>query len=194
MMDQNDQKQVLALDIRSRSFGFAVFEGPNHLLDWGVRSFRSGVNAVKLPPSKKLLALLDEFAPSAVVIGKPEPGRNRKRAPLLATIQRVAKYRRIPVRLVSRQAIERAFAGAARNKYQIACTVAQRLPELATRLPPKRKIWQSEDYRTSIFDAAALGVAYCSRRGSVRSALPENETSALARQTTKLTGHGPANI
>ena len=27
-------------------------------------------------------------------------------------------------------------------------------------LPPKRKFYESEDYRMSIFDAAALGVAY----------------------------------
>jgi hypothetical protein len=49
------------------------------------------------------------------------------------------------------------------NKYEIACAVAERLPELAPRLAPKRRIWQSEDYRMSIFDAAALGVAYFSR-------------------------------
>jgi hypothetical protein len=165
MTDHNDHKQVLALDIRSRSFGFAVFEGSNHLLDWGVKSFRPGVNAVKLPPSKKLLALLDEFNPSAVVIRKPEPGRNRKRAPLLATIQRVAKYRRIPLRLVPSRAVKRTFAGAERSRYEIAIAVAQRLSELATRLPPKRKIWESEDYRMSIFDATAIGVAYFARYG-----------------------------
>ena|ERR1700675_1243827 len=119
MIDQDDQKRVLALDIRSQSFGFAVFEGSNYLLDWGVKSFRPGVNAAKLPPSKKLLALLDEFIPSAIVIGKPEPGRNRKRAPLLATIQRVANYRRIPVRLVPRQALKRTFVEAERNNHEI---------------------------------------------------------------------------
>src|SRR5260370_37850338 len=96
-----NQKRIMAIDIRSRSFGFAVFEGSDRLLDWGVRSFRSGVNAVKVPPSKKLLALFDEFSPSVVVTRKPEPGRNGKRVPLLATIQRVAKSRRTQVGAVS---------------------------------------------------------------------------------------------
>ena len=114
-----NQQRVLALDIRSRSFGFAVFEGSDRLLDRGVRSFRSGVNAVEVPPSKKLLALLDEFNPWAIVIRKPELGRNAKTVPLLATIQRVAKCRRIPVRLVSREAIQRTFAEAEHNKYEI---------------------------------------------------------------------------
>jgi len=31
-------------------------------------------------------------------------------------------------------------------------------------MPPKRKCWQSEDYRMGIFDAAAVGVAYFVRR------------------------------
>jgi RNase H-fold protein (predicted Holliday junction resolvase) len=119
MTDQNDQKQVLALDVRPRSFGFAVFKGSGRLLDWGVRSFRSGVNAVKLPPSKKLLALVDEFSPCAIVIGKPEPGKNRKRAPLLATIRRVANYRRIPVIFIRRQTINRTFAEAEHSNYEI---------------------------------------------------------------------------
>jgi hypothetical protein len=38
--------------------------------------------------------------------------------------------------------------------------LAKQFPKLASRLPPKRKIWQSEDYRMGIFDAAAVGVAY----------------------------------
>jgi len=163
MTDQNGQKQVLSLDIRSRSFGFVIFEGSNHLLDWGVKSFRPGVNVVKLSAAKKLVALLDEFNPSAVVIRKPVREINRKRAPLLATVRRVAKHRRIPIRLIPLRAIKKAFVGAERNKDEIAAAVAQRLPELATRLPPKRKIWLCEDYRMSIFDAAALGVAYFNR-------------------------------
>jgi hypothetical protein len=38
--------------------------------------------------------------------------------------------------------------------------IAKRFPELALRLPRFRKPWMSEDYRMSIFDAAAFGLAY----------------------------------
>jgi hypothetical protein len=41
--------------------------------------------------------------------------------------------------------------------------VRRQFPVLASMLPPKRKIWQTECYRMSMFDAAALGVAYFSR-------------------------------
>ena len=66
------------------------------------------------------------------------------------------------------------------NKYQVARAVAKRLPDLAAKLPRKRKIWEKEHYRMRIFDAAAVGVAYLMRRRSVKLHMPENETSALS--------------
>lgn len=88
-------KRILALDVRPRSFGFVVFEGPNSLLDWGAKSFRTETNAVKIPTETKLLALLDEFTPSVVVIRKRETARSVKGTNILATIQRQAKGRGI---------------------------------------------------------------------------------------------------
>jgi len=164
MTDQSNDKRVLALDVHPRSFGFVVFEGPNRMLDWGVRSFRTGANAVKVPASTKFLALLDEFRPSAVVIGERLTGRTEKQTRMLATIERQARSRRIPVRRVSRRDVNRAFVGFESNKYEVASALAQQFPALASRLPPRRKCWQSEDYRMGIFGAAAAGVAYFVRR------------------------------
>ena len=59
--------------------------------------------------------------------------------------------------------MNRAFVGFESNKYEVASVLAKQFPALASRLPPKRKIWQSEDYRMGIFDAAAVGVAYFTR-------------------------------
>src|SRR5713226_5112328 len=109
MTDQSDEKRLLALDVHPRSFGFVVFEGPNRMLDWGVRSFRSGANAVKIPASTKFLALLDEFRPSAVVIGERLTGKTARQTKMLATIERQARGRRIPVRRISRRDVNRAF-------------------------------------------------------------------------------------
>jgi hypothetical protein len=47
------------------------------------------------------------------------------------------------------------------TKQEIAEFVAKRFPdELASRLPPKRKFYKSEDSRMDIFDAVGLVVAY----------------------------------
>jgi len=159
-----NENRILAIDLRSRSFGFVVFEGPTRLIDWGVKSFRQGVNAVKIPASLKLAGLMDEFCPSAVVIQK-ELVDSRKRAGMRNAFLKEAEKRRIAIRPVSRRTVSAAFPRCNRNKYTIAAALVKQLPELAARLPGTRKIWKSEDYRMSIFDAAALGVAYSVRYG-----------------------------
>ncbi len=135
------------------------------MLDWGIRSFRSGANAVKTPAGEKFRALLDEFTPSAVVI-RERTTRSARKPKLLTIIERQARSRRIPLRFISRGDVNRAFVGFESNKYEVASALARQFPDLASRLPPKRKVWQSEDYRMGIFDAAALGVAYFVRRKS----------------------------
>ena len=158
-----NEKRILAIDLRSRSFGFAVFEGPTRLLDWGVRSFRQGTNAVKIPASLKFAGLMDEFSPSAIVFRKRDVG-TKKRVEMHSALLGEAEKRRIPIRLLFPRAVKTSFPGCNRNKYTIATALAEQLPELASRLPDKRKIWKSEDYRMGIFDAAAVGVAYFGRQ------------------------------
>jgi hypothetical protein len=153
--------RVLALDVRPRSLGFVVFEGHDQLLDWGVKSFRRGVNAVKVPVRKKLATLLADWRPDVVVMKRPTTTRLVK---VTRRILAIAKTRGISIRLFSRVAVRGAFPEYRENKHQIASAIAARFPELAARLPPKRKSWQSEDYRTSIFDAAAIGITFFKRR------------------------------
>ncbi|MBZ5565864.1 MAG: hypothetical protein LAP13_26025 [Acidobacteriia bacterium] len=162
MSTETNQKRVLSLDVHPSRFGYVIFEGPEELLDWGVRSFRDGVNAVRIPPAQKVGTLLDDFAPSAIVLEKRE-SLAKKAARHIQTVQREAAKRRVPVRWVTRRMVKRIFDGHERNKDEIAFVLGQRFPELAPKVPPRRKIWQSEDYRMSIFDAAALGVAYFDR-------------------------------
>ena len=161
-MRHPNEKRILAIDLRSRSFGFAVFEGPTRLLDWGVRSFRHGVNAVRVPVYKKFAELMNDSSPSAIVVRKASVESGKKAAMRQALAMQAEKHH-ILVALLSRRVIKSSFVGSNRNKYTIAVALAKQLPELAPKLPPQRKIWKSEDYRMSIFDAAALGVAYFSR-------------------------------
>ena len=160
MMGSKNHKRVLALDVRPLRFGFVIFEGPDKVLDWGVKSFPSGAKAVKVPPAKKIAALLDEFAPQAVVLKERVAHRSKNYVRMADSIGRQAENHQVPLKFVTRPMVKSTFAGHERNKHEIACVLAARFPELASKLPPKRKCWQSEDYRMSLFDAAALGVAY----------------------------------
>lgn len=165
-------KRILALDVRPRSFGYVVFKGPNHLLGWGVRSFRKIAAAGRVAVARKIVPVLEEFVPSVIVLKAPRFRANTKRSKLgsiLDTITKEAKGHGIPVRTLNQKSVANSFAAqGASTKYEIASLLADRFPDLAWKLPPKRKPWQSEDYRMSIFDAAALGVVYFNRKASRR--------------------------
>ena len=162
-MNATAPERVIALDLHPLSFGYAVFEGPDELLDWGIRSFRHGVNAVKVPLDVKLASLLDRYGPDVVVIKEP-------RVAILTAPARgildLTKRRRIPVRQISVDLVRRAFADEHDNKYQIASSIAGCFPELSPRLGPRRKVWEAEKYSMSIFDAASLGIAYFTHKAA----------------------------
>src|SRR2546426_5799280 len=100
MIGSRNQKRVLALDVRPLRFGFVVFEGPDQVLDWGVKTFPQGAKAVKVSPAKKIVALLDEFAPQTVVLKKRVSHRSKSYVKMADSIGRQAENHRVPVRFV----------------------------------------------------------------------------------------------
>jgi hypothetical protein len=151
-----DTQRVLVLDIHADRVGIAVLEGSGHLLDWEVKNFRGGVNAVRVPLRTKVLQLLSEWQPHAIVLKKPSSGRVALKT---KAVQVLAESSHIGVAFVDRQDIDDAFSSH-NNKYERARLIVASFPVLAARLPPKRKAWQSEHYQLTIFDAVALGLAY----------------------------------
>ena len=162
MHPANIHERIIAIDLRSSRFGFAVFDEPKRLLDWGVKNFRRGVNAVRFPANVKLGDLMDEFAPNAVVLMKRD-AETKGRALMREALLREAEMRGIAVHFLSRREVKASFVGSNRNKYAIAAALIERFPELASRRPGERKIWKPEDYAIKIFDAAALAVTYFAR-------------------------------
>jgi Holliday junction resolvasome RuvABC endonuclease subunit len=152
-------KRVLALDPSSRGFGFAVLEGPERLIDWGVKEARADKNRRSL---RHIDDLLKHYQPDIIVIEEyafRDARRSLRVQKLLRAIHELAARKEVKVRAVSRPEIRKAFAEyPATTKHQIAEAIARRLPELAPRVPPLRQPWMSEDYRMSIFDAVALAL------------------------------------
>lgn len=153
--------RVLAIDPTTRGFGFAVFEGVERLIDWGVVSVAADRNARCLT---RLAGLLRRYTPDLLVVEDHTSRgcrRWRRIRDLLHRVHSIAREHGTKTRRISAAGVRRVFADLdTTTKHEIAGALASRYPELVPWLPPRRKPWDSEDERMGIFDAAAFAVAY----------------------------------
>lgn len=153
---------VLALDPSSKGTGFAVLEGPEQLIDWGMKvAARGDKNARCL---KQVATLVEYYTPDVIVL-EDYAGKGSHRClriqRLLSQIGARAAEMGITAYSYSRSVVQEVFAQyGAFTKYEIATAIASQLPELAPWMPPVRKCWMSEDYRMSIFDAVAFAMTF----------------------------------
>ena len=159
-----DELRTVALDVRSQKFGFVVFDGSRQMLDWGVRSYGSAGQKLNEEVKSRVKDLLDMFVPGLLVLRVPNLDYlqgDKRIERVVKTLHGEAKLRSIPVRVLSRPIIKRAFVTCGLNsKYEIASWLRTRFPDLSWNILKKRKPWHSESYSTSIFDAAAAGAVH----------------------------------
>jgi len=146
----------------TQGFGYAVFELPFHLVHFGIAFIEGDKRTGAIA---RLAKLIERTRPNALVLedGDAPGSRRRPRVrALLRDFARLARERGLVVHHVARSAVLARFApeGERISKEAIGAELVRFFPELATRLPPHRKIWQSEDHRTAIIDALALAVTY----------------------------------
>jgi hypothetical protein len=170
--------RVLSIDPHPRGFGYAVFEGPARLVDWGTKDIRQDKEQAALQRIEELVRI---YRPRVIVVEDCAHGKSRRNPRVRLLTERILVAARefgVEGHTLPLAAVYRAFAGtSAGTKYGIATALVRAFPELMVRLPPKRKPWQSEDSRMSIFDAVALGLAYFGRKTSrVPAVSPENPT------------------
>jgi len=157
-----EKTRVLALDPSSRGTGFAVLEGPELLIDWGVKApAKEDKNAHAI----QQVAELAEFYSPDVIAVEDYAGKGSRRClriqQLLKTIGDLAVQSGFTSYSYSRSVVKKVFTQyGAFNKHQIAAAIASQFPELAPWMPPVRKCWMSEDYRMSIFDAVAFALTF----------------------------------
>ncbi|MFY9561284.1 MAG: hypothetical protein WAQ52_13710 [Terriglobales bacterium] len=122
-----------------------------------------------------MAALIDQYVPEVIVLKFP---RTRRVNRILHSVRLCARERNCAVQVVSQKAVAKTIPG--NNKHQIATAIAERFPDLLSILPPKRKSWQSEDYRMSVFDAAAIGIAFFTRGArAIQSTFPRSAPDEL---------------
>ncbi len=150
---------ILAIDPVVRGFGYVVFEGPYNPIDWGLADIRFCKNKRIL---KRISKLVDLYQPKTIIIeqskGSLRCGRVQR---LLNMIEQWAKKNDVEVARYSRDQILEVFGQfGKKSKHEIASMIAEWLPELAPRLPTKRKCYEPESEQYGIFDAVALAVTH----------------------------------
>ena len=163
--NRTDAVLLLALEIRAKKAGFALFQR-SALLDWGMTCSGKATPAIR-----RIGSLLDLHSPTMIVIRRPRLKHSQAGASNVEKIKRGAKRRSIPVQSLDAYRIHAFFKQrGCSNKHQIGLFLAERFPELASRVPPKRKLWQSEPHNALLFDAVATAVTFLteeSRPGNV---------------------------
>jgi hypothetical protein len=106
---------------------------------------------------------IHEYQPTTIVI-EDVRGRTRRgirNQALLRLVASLAVKKKIKVVRYTKAQVREVFASDhPSTRPEMAKAIAKRIPAFAPKLPPLRKIWQSEDPRQSLFDAAALGLRF----------------------------------
>lgn len=150
---------VLAIDPHVRGFGYIVFEGPDTPINWGISSIRCMKNA---GTCKKVAKLIDDYQPDVLIVHNVTGSKRCERMQRLTSkLAALAIKQGIKTASLATKDVEVVFSQfGASTKYGIATAIAEWFPALAPKLPFKRKLWDAEDDRFAIFDAAALALTY----------------------------------
>lgn len=160
---RNAKPLVLSIYPSSAGLGYAVFEGASTLIDWGEKRYKHNRNEQCLLAAASYLNL---YRPAVLILENYKGAGSRRTSrieTLISSLAVLGTEQGVPVRLYSRAAIRETFAESGRKKHVIARAIAARFPELEPSLPPRRKLWTSEDRRMAIFDAVALALTHFAR-------------------------------
>jgi Holliday junction resolvasome RuvABC endonuclease subunit len=157
--------RLLALDPITKGFGYVIFELPFRLVAWGIAHVSGDKHAGAIARFKKLL---DHSQVNAVVLEDAQAIGSRRSPRVRRLIEAwadLARERGVAVYTIARKAVLDCFSSkdGRATKHSIAQMLAKHFPELAEKLPARRKAWESEKERMSIFDALALAVTHANQ-------------------------------
>jgi hypothetical protein len=152
-----DKERILSISLTYRGFGFIIFEDAKIIVDWGHASVFNHDPEI----FEKRIATLIEYNLIETVLSYPTHRRPTQIQKNISSLKKICKLHGVKTKFLSKKNVTDTFEPlGAYTKYQRAGLIVEYLPELSYKLPPKRKPWQSEDLRMSIFDAACLALSY----------------------------------
>jgi hypothetical protein len=154
-------QRVLGVAPSTRGFGFAVIE-KECLIDWGIKCVSAGN---KNPESLVKFDNLIEVYQPAVIVLEDHSGNGSRRSERIRKLgqemRSSANAHRMKVKVLSRREVRKIFFAEPKGtKHCLAEMLTKRFPEeLSSRLPRKRRPWESESHGMGIFEAVGLALA-----------------------------------
>ena len=159
-MNLGRENIVMALYPNARGFAYMIFEGPSSAVEWGVSEVLHKEGRTTAC-ARRMSSLIDRYRPDCLVLRGGSRGIKSSAKTLVNAVQEAAEQKGVPTHRLSRKDIQQTFVHTgSQTRYEIAVTIAKHFPMLAPLLPPARKIWNGEDRRMGLFDAAALALTF----------------------------------
>jgi len=158
------QPRILAVEIRADRLGYAVFETPHQLRDYGASWFDLRGTA-----RSRITRILRLYRPGALVLRGGEmryPRNTRTRKAIARIAKDEATKAGVTVVHISEQEFNSFFEKySCRNKYDIAVALAAWFPDLAWRVPREPEYGDPEPRSALYFDSIALGIVHLELNG-----------------------------
>ena len=149
------QRRVLALEVVSTSFAFAVLEGPERLVEWGSRDVSSDTSRF----ISKLEREAERYRPDVLVIEDPGLSRKGERTRShLAWAEEWGSEHGLNVAAISTEAFREYCLALAPTKQERAEHLSELFAELEPFVPAPRKVWEAESKRLTTFVAVLRGL------------------------------------
>lgn len=153
---------ILSFAVRASRYGYAVFAGPEKLLDWGAGEIVSHETG-KPVGIRRAAFLFEHFQPDAVIVSRsPRLIREShlRASGLIESVRREAALLDVGYTILDWQEVTAVFADSGpATRYEIASVLAGMFPDLLWKLPPKPKSTDREPHVLIAFDAVAAAVA-----------------------------------
>ncbi|REE80698.1 hypothetical protein BX611_2350 [Lutibacter oceani] len=154
-------KTILALFPNRWGVGYAVFNTPKDLVDYGIGYVQPVSNKKSIERIKKYI---DYFKPDIVLIRnipKSSMRKCKRTKKLITTISKIIKSQNLKIYEYSRTQIKEVFEQFdVSSKFEITKKLIEWFPFLESLGFAKRKKWMTENNNMGIFDAISLGITH----------------------------------
>lgn len=149
----NDER-IISIYPNTLGFGYVILNEKGEILDYGVVSIRPVQNDKCLTKIKEIACY---YQPGILILEDYKNSNKSERVKQL--IEKICDCGKsnLKIHRYSKDQIKNTFdVFGAKNKYEISKRIAEVYPQLNSKLPEKRKAWETENYYQGIFDAMAL--------------------------------------